>query len=867
MRRIRFSKSGFLKAVVVTSVLSAISPMTAPTAYAQEATKRFNVPAQPLNRALLDLGRQAGISIAAPRDATRGKSGRPVIGEMSVQRALDMLLAGSGLKFTFLSNDAVKISQDTGANGQSQKAATSGRAAWPPGMAVAQEIPGVNAEDSSSPADEIIVTAQRRAESVQDVPISIAAFTGEIAESAGAINLTDLNGLAPNVVLQTEGLVPNIPMIAIRGMSSSDPDPNADPKVSTMIDGVYVPFAAGTMLDMFDIERVEILKGPQGVLFGKNNLAGTINIITARPTDDLGVEMRATVGSFGLKQLRGKYNSGKFANDTLAAKIAFNVRDYNGYSRNAITGNKLNANRVGAWRGALEFEPSDSFDSTIIVDGLKEKVVGPAPHTVDNGDPRYDLLPKDARDNIRVAAVNFDPFSNTSTVGVAWESNLYVGEGTITANLGYRELDYLTRGDFDGLTSPEPGLDVTRDFEGDSKSAELRYASPADKPIDFVVGVYFAEDSFSQLNTTRPAPPVLSLSTLDQKSRTYAAFALVSFDISEQLTLSAGGRYTKDKKDYAIDARVFSAGKLVAASSFADTYSDSWDTFTPRLGVEFRPNDDLMAYGTFSTGYKAGGYNSRGTVRENVGPYDPEKVDAFEVGFKSELFNRLLRFNVAAFYNKYRDLQSAVTKQGAVREENITVNIARAKTYGVELDLYARLAQGFRVGANAAWLKAKYTDFCADTDGIFTNGADEPGQCGPAEEIIVNGNPTGKFAVPTDGSILELANAPEWSGSVYADYEVPIGFGVLGFHADARYTDRYNTWGRSLNSAFYRDEVVLMNARVSIGADDDAWKLTLYGRNLTDQEVMSGAISAGTSPIQQFYQAPREWGVDLGFKF
>ncbi|OWV31935.1 hypothetical protein B5C34_15695 [Pacificimonas flava] len=372
---------------------------------------------------------------------------------------------------------------------------------------------------------------------------------------------------------------------------------------------------------------------------------------------------------------------------------------------------------------------------------------------------------------------------------------------------------------------------------------------------------------FVQSNRVRPAPPVLSLATLEQTSRSLAAFGLANVHLTSRLNLSLGGRYTADEKDYSIDARVFSNGVLVPPSSFADIYSDSWDTFTPRAALEYEPNDDILVYGTYSTGYKAGGYNSRGTVRENVGPYDPETVDAFELGLKSDLFDRSVQLNLAAFLNKYSDLQSSVTKQGAVRAENVTVNVASAETYGIEADLLTKPARNLTLGLSAGWLKAEYTDFCEDIDGVFTDGTAEPGQCAPATEIIANGAPTGTFRVPIDNAGLPLSNSPEWSASIRADYEVPLSFGYISLHADARYTSRYNTWGRAVDDAFYRDEVVLVNANVAIAEHEDGWRLSIYGRNLTNQDVLSGATKAGANPILQFYLPPREWGAELGFKF
>lgn len=722
-----------------------------------------------------------------------------------------------------------------------------------------------SAAEAQSRDGEIIVTAQRRSESVQNVPIAISAFNSEMVEASGNTNITSLNGLAPNVVLQTQGLVANVPMIAIRGMSTADPDPNADPKVSTIIDGVYIPFVASTMLDLFDVERVEVLKGPQGVLFGKNNLAGTINVITAQPTDEFGGEARVNIGSYGNKQFRGKINSGRFADGALAAKLSVNFRDYDGYSRNVVTGSRLNGTNVKALRGTLEYDRGGAFTSTLVADWLKQKVVGPAPHVIDNGDPNWDLLPNVVKTDVFKSAVPFDPFATTETYGASWTMNLEVGYGTITSVLGYRDLKYLTRGDFDGLITPVPQLDVTRDFAGDSKNGELRYVSPAGEPVDFVVGLYYQADNWRQFNTVLANPTTTTLAQLEQDTQSRAIFALVNAHPVDGLTLSIGGRYSHDRKKYDIASQAFVNGRRI--SSFASKLEAAWSEFTPRFTLEYRFSPEAMVYANYSQGYKAGGYNSRGTIPENVGPFDPERVTAHELGVKTDLFDRLLRFNVAGFINRYRDLQSAVTKMGSVRAENITTNVAAAKIYGLEFEALLRPSRNFTISANLAYLNARYTDFCADTNGVFTNGAPEPGQCGPAVPVLLNGVPNGTFAVPTDSTTLDLANAPKWSGSLSVDYTIPVSFGKVKLHSDARYSSRFNTWGRSNAAGYYRDEVVLVNASIALSPDDEGWKVTGYITNLTNRKVISGAINAGATPISQFYQAPREFGIELGYKF
>ncbi len=731
------------------------------------------------------------------------------------------------------------------------------------GSATAAELRG----DGDQSVAEVVVTAQRRIESLQDVPISIAVVSGETVAQPGNINITDLNGLASNVVLQTQGLVANIPMIAIRGMSSSDADPNSEPKISTVVDGVYVPFAAATMLDLFDIERIEILKGPQGALFGKNNLAGTINVITARPTADSGVEVRGTMGSNGLAQFRGKVNSGRFANDMLAVKLAVNVRDYNGYSTNVITGRKLNSEVVQSFRGAIEFNPTADIDSRLVVDLLKEKHTGPAPHVIDNGNPAYQLLPAIVRTDVRKAAIVFDPYANTKSWGLASTTNVKVGKGELTGVIGYRHLSYVTRGDFDGFITPVPGLDVTRDFTGSSKSGELRYLSPIGNKVDYVAGIYYETNAFTQNNTVLLTPTSRTLAVLTQDAESYAGYAILSYHMRDALTLSFGGRYSYDEKKYYIKGSAFVNGMLIAPSSFEGNFSDNWSEFTPRVTAEYRVASEFKAYASYSRGYKAGGYNSRGTVPENVGPYDPETVDAYEIGAKSDLFDRRLRLNAAVFRNDFSDLQASVTKLGALRAEAITTNIAAARTYGLEIDATLRATQDLTLTGGFAYLHARYTDFCADTDGVFTSGAPEPNQCAPAQPVLIGGIPNGSFIVPVDSTTLDLANAPKFNVSLGAEYRVPTEYGTLRLYADGRYASRYNTWGRSNDPAYYRQSATIFNGSIRLDSADSRWSLTLYGRNLTDIKIISGAISAGATPVQQFYQPPREIGIDLAARF
>ncbi|MGA1341852.1 MAG: TonB-dependent receptor [Hyphomonas sp.] len=729
-------------------------------------------------------------------------------------------------------------------------------------------------QDAEARLKTVTVTSQKREENLQDVPISITAFQEDVIEAPGASDITSINGLVPNVVLQPQGLVPNVPSFSIRGITQSDPDPNSDPKISTFIDGVYVGFAASTMLDLFDIDRVEILKGPQGTLFGKNNLGGTVNVVTSRPKDEAGGSLRLTLGENGLRQARAKVDTGRFANDMLAAKLAVNLKEYDGYATNVITGSDLNTADVTAWRAALRFNPTDWIQSDLTIDDFDDTTIGPAMYiapsatyntAAQNG---FNALPAAARSgNVRNVAVNFDPFVTTKTSGITWQTDFDIGEGMLTAVLGTRDLEYFNLGDFDGLTTPEPSFNVARDFKGDSRSAELRYVSPTGGFVDYVIGAFISNDEFSQENNVVSSAAVRSQSFVAQDAKSLAAFAQANLHFGEQWTLTLGGRYTEDEKDYSL--RVLATVNGVTSTSFNGELDASWSNFNPRVALSYAPNDAMNLYAYYASGYKGGGFNSRGTIAENVGPYDEETVTTYEAGMKGNLLGGNFRYEVAVFQNQYEDLQSTTSRMGAQRVEAVITNIGEVETKGLEVALKWAATDNLTAGLNFGYLDAGYTDFCADVDGAFSaSNAAIPRQCGPATVVTRNGVPVvpTNYNIPTDNTNIPLPGAPEYSGSFILDYSRTIGLGELGAHFDMRYTDDYMVGGRTLEPAFVRDAVTVMNASLSL-APSDAWLFNVYVNNLTDEELLVGINRNGTLPIMQFYGAPREAGFEVTYKF
>lgn len=684
--------------------------------------------------------------------------------------------------------------------------------------------------------EEIVVTAQKRAQSVQDVPVAMTAFDARAIEDNGAVNLTDLNGIAPNVILQPEGLVPNTGQIAIRGIAFADPDPNAEPKTGISLDGAFLARNNGILLDAFDIERVEVLRGPQGTLFGRNNLAGTISIVTARPTETAGGRLKATVGENGQQIFRAAVNSGSFADGALRAKFSGSSRTYDGYQKNAFNDNDLGDLESYGGRFTLEYDRGQGFDATLIADYAVEHFNGPASSN-EAVDPDGTGLDGDEFTVMQ----DLDGYSDLDTWGMTFEANRDLEAGTVTLVANYRELDYLTFGDFDGrvgVTPPPPLVfHIGRDAEQDQYSVELRFADSHSDLLDYVAGVYYFHEEYSQYNlrsgtTSIQDAAVLSLNGQDADSA--AVFGQTDVNLTERLALVLGGRYTWDEKRFDLDTAL-QDGTPVTISA-----SETWDQFTWKAGFNYFLNDDTMTYASVATGYKGGGFNSRATVAANIGPYDPEDVISYEIGIKTDLWNKRVRLNGAAFFGEYTDVQGSVRRPGGnpTGTEAITQNLGDSDISGVELEGVWLASERLTLTANLAFLDAEWSDFVADlnNDGIATDNSD-----------------------------LDIAGAPEWSAFAALDYDQPLAGGVLSIHVDARYSDRYNTWGRDNADVFYRDDVTLFNGYVEYAPASERYRISVYGRNLSDETVKSGTVAV-LFPLT-YYQPPREFGVEAQWNF
>jgi len=682
--------------------------------------------------------------------------------------------------------------------------------------------------------EEIVVTAQKREQSIQDVPIAITALDGRELENHGAVNLTALDGVAPNVTIQSLGLIGNIGNVSIRGITFADPDPNADPKTGFALDGVYFTRNSGVLSDSFDIERVEILRGPQGTLFGRNNLSGTINMVSERPTEEAGGKVKVTAGENDQQIFRAAVNSGAFADGRMKAKLSASARTYDGYTKNNATGNDLGAQEANAARGTLVYE-GDDFDLTFIGDYSVDRINGPP-----SSNQAIDLDGTALDGDEYKVFQDLDGYSDLDTWGLMVEANREFEVGTLTVIAAHRDLEYLTFGDFDGRvgTIPPPPISfhIGRDMEHDQQTLEVRFADSHSETFDYVVGMIYAQEEYEQTNlrsTTLSISDAATLSTNGQEAESFAVFGQTDINVSDKLSFVLGGRMTIDDKSFKIDT-VF-AGQPIAIRD-----SEDWNEFTWKAGVNYFVNNDVMLYANIATGYKGGGYNSRATIPANAGPYDPETVTSYEIGMKGDFWDQRARVNVAAFFSDYEDIQGSVRRPGAnpTGTESISQNLGDVENTGIEIETTFILSEKLTLTANLAWLDAEWEDFSAD---LNNNG------------------------IVTDNTFLEIPYAPDWSGYLGVDFSQPLAAGELNFHLDARYKDEMTLSGTNPSSVFIRDSATRVNGHIEFLPNNEQYSVAVYGRNLTDDESMGSAVQV-LFPLV-YWEPPREFGVEVQVNF
>ncbi|WP_043970749.1 TonB-dependent receptor [Novosphingobium sp. P6W] len=734
--------------------------------------------------------------------------------------------------------------------------------------AAAQEAAGASPQ-TNGPEDfgTIVVTARRRAEALQDTPVAITAIQPAQLETKGTLNIGDLQGVAPNMLITQQPTGSSAANISIRGIAFADVEKSFDPAVGIYVDDVYIGTSTGQYLDFFDIDSIEVLRGPQGTLFGRNTIAGVINIQRTRPTMEFGGKFEATMSSFGTIGLRGVVNI-PVIEDKLGIKLFEFHQQSDGFQKDVSTGKRLGKTNSENFGAAIRFKPTDTLDMILTLEKQDQVFESYMASTSIPGDVFCGFLPAGAcggnmtGDLYKVyKGVDAPGFykAKAATLNVKWDA----GPVELTSITSYRKSrEHVI---FDVGTA---GLFVAdRPQTYDQFSQELRFAGDLFKGFDYVAGLYYFESDYELNQSTFVfGAPAGGINVIGH-SQSYAGFVDFNWQVLDTVRLSGGGRYTEDKKRYRFPLII------------EDTVGKKWSKFTPKVTLDWRPNDGVMLYGTWSRGYRSGGFSGRaGTPFSASTPYNPESVDSFEVGAKTKWLGGRMTLNVAGFYTDYKDIQqsSVITADTAQGNETVVVNAAGAKIKGVEMDLAYEPVDRLHLRAALGYTDSKFKGFIIGQPITTPSGA--------------------AYLQQLDYSGVDPIFAPKWTVSLNGDYTIPLGKADVTLSAGYRYLAAYDQQiapdpaiyaqllaaGPSVtplsvprNDPRVRSDPqnlldLSISATFPMNESGTNARLTAFARNVLDDRGPSFSFAVAAYPNLFHYAVPREprvFGASFGVEF
>jgi len=739
--------------------------------------------------------------------------------------------------------------------------------------ALAQDVPPQDAapqEPAVSTLDEIVVTARRREESLQDVPIAISVLSAETLDQTGAPDITVLQQTTPNATVQVARGSNSTLIGFIRGVGQQDPLWGFEPGVGLYVDDVYIARPQGAVLDIFDIERIEVLRGPQGTLYGRNTIGGAIKYVTGRLDRDAPTfTARTNLGSYDQRDL---ILSGSVPlSDTFAVGGAVGIYHRDGFGENLTTGADHYNKDVKAVRASAEWTPSDNLFVRLSADYLQ-----------DDSNPRHGY-----REQGFLGLPDYEPLDNVYDTRAGSGDDNQVESSGVSASIDWNFSDTMTfrsitawregetNGTIDFDNTPNPTLDIPAYYADSQFSQEFQLLYEGDR-MQGVFGVYYldatAEGAFDTvlglLNTT-----ILAAGSVD--TRSFAAFGDLSIDLTDTLSASVGGRWTRDERSADVLRQAYTgirspffgnAAAIPAAFANTDyTNSATFEEFTPRVSLTWEPIQELTLYGSYSKGFKSGGFDMRGDALltpDTVNGYQPEFVDTFELGFHSNFWDRRASLSGAVFHSKYEDMQ--ITRQEPTILGGIASfvdNAASATLHGAELEGRFFLTDNLSANFALGWIDGEFDEYLT----VIVNPAFDPLQpVGPGNERTL----------PADFSnAAGFQNTPDWTGSLSVTYTQPLADGLLAFTPSLAYRGDSQMF-EFANAAIDQDAYTLVNASVTWTSSDDRWRVGVHGLNLADEEYRVGGynfpLSAGAffgNSVISFYGPPRTITASLQYRY
>ena len=748
-----------------------------------------------------------------------------------------------------------------------------------PVAVMAQDETG--AESASEGIGDIVVTAQRREQNLQDVPVAVTAFSGDTIADLGIQSSSDIAGVVPNLEIGLPGGEGNQPLIYVRGVGLADTNSNNAGPNGVYVDEVYISSPGAQTFQLFDLERVEVLKGPQGTLYGRNATGGAINFITAKPSNDFQAQASLSYGSFDT--ISGEAAVGGPIGEGVRFRIAGTGTHSNGYVHNLLTGRRENGQGSFALRGQLAFDVADTFDALLSVHGGKVDTRAPQYRSLGLLDPATGFTTPCAPDAIAanqcgnvlgyVSPPRFydGEYDKSEKLKVKnWGASARLGWDlggvTLTSISAYEWNDKMHREDSDA--SPLALLHIDYGVRSDTFSQELRL-SGSGGGVEWVAGAYYLHEILKQNQTgdlfgalraltpdggadtsgaTTGGAPVLFSRTLNRQTTEAASiFGQIEIALAPKLRATAGGRYNYERKhflaatqleDAVIDGFAIPGGILPL---YAFDNRKSFENVSFKIGLDYDITDDVMAYASVSTGFKSGGFNGGflsfdpAEAAVQAQPFEEETLTAYEVGLKSTLLDRRLRFNAAAFYYDYKDLQLYTLINTGAIPLSLLDNAANATIYGAEFEMIAKPADRLDITLNLGLLDTEVKDFVTATADLSGN---------------------------------RLALSPSVTFSGMANYEVPLSSGLaLAIQPSASY--RSSQYFSADNNPLLKQKGYwLLGGRIALKDEDGRWEAALFGRNLTRTKYINYAVDlTDFGFIEQFRGEPRTFGVELRVKY
>lgn len=722
------------------------------------------------------------------------------------------------------------------------------------GVAVAQESTVPPAKASSGAGvlmEEIMVTAQRKArdEAVHDVPLAISAYSGEQVEAMFADSLEDVGLRIPNVELKPVGSSSATASFFIRGMGITASVVSAEPSVGTFVDGVYLGIPWGVVTDLFDLESIEVLRGPQGTLFGRNVSGGAVLLNSRRPSDEFSYRVKARFGNNEQRELSAAIEGP--LGETFAAKLAAQFKSRGDVFDNIAHRFEPTATRedVGeaesyVVRPILRWRPSDSFEATLITefgsqdnDVAAQRMIFDRPSTANTAYPGFR-----GADDFQVA-LNY-----VRVMGGEWTNAIlhldWTGERTSLKSItGWRDLEQGWALDNDGSPGAFNAILDDTGVQQTQLSQEFTHNWQISDRANLTSGIYFFTQDFASrehflvqgVNTWSRA------NMLDHTS--WAVYAQADLKLTDPLTLTLGGRYTWEEKDVRLAPHFSVCPTGYDSCDFVHQGNEDWAYFTPRVALAYAFSDEVNTYLSWSKGTRSGGFQLRSTsLNTPIGPYDQEEVTAVEAGVKLQSSDRRFRANLAIFNNEYEDLQRVVSVTGTLGiVAQSTANAAAATVRGVELELGFMLTDNLHVSMAAGYTDAEYDEF---------NGFDLTGDGVPDPQLAKN---------------LAFAHVPDdWTGNLSAVYSRDVSFGQ--FTARASVSTMGDRYAQENNSLLLPDYTLIDGSVSLVPAFNQRMSVSLYVKNAGNTYV---AINGDSSALSRHYWGgdPRMYGVEVTYQY